>query len=88
LADGVGSSQDFLSIGGEWLMRYAITDEIWAAWEPLVQQAKTHKGDQPPVLSERMFFEAVLYLARTGIQLWDLPGEFGNRKLSLPCNPS
>lgn len=28
-------------------------------------------------MPERMFFEAVLYLARTGIPWRDLPGEFG-----------
>jgi putative transposase len=54
-----------------------LSDELWAAMEPLVRQAKTHKGGQPPVLPERMFFEALLYLGRTGIQLRDLPSEFG-----------
>ena len=51
-----------------------ITDGLWAAMEPLVNQAKRHKGGQPPVLPDRMFFEAVLYIARTGIPLRDLPG--------------
>ena len=54
-----------------------LTDELWAAMEPLVRRARTHKGGQPPVLSDRLFFEALLYLARTGIPLRDLPGEFG-----------
>lgn len=58
-------------------MRYMLTDELWAAMAPLVAAAKTHKGGQPPVLSERLFFEALLYLGRTGIPLRDLPGEFG-----------
>ena len=58
-------------------MRYMITDGLWAAMEPLVNQAKRHKGGQPPVLPDRMSFEAVLYLARAGIPLRDLPGEFG-----------
>jgi len=58
-------------------MRYMLTDELWDAMEPLVRAAKTHKGGQPPVLPERMFFEAVLYLGRTGVPLRDLPGEFG-----------
>ncbi|MBX6313061.1 MAG: transposase [Isosphaeraceae bacterium] len=35
--------------------------------QPLVDQAKRHKGGQPPVLPDRMFFETLLYLARTGI---------------------
>jgi transposase len=59
------------------IMRYMLTDERWAALEPLVQQAKTHRGGQPPKLCDRMFFEALLYLGRTGIPLRDLPSEFG-----------
>jgi transposase len=58
-------------------MRYMITDELWAAMAPLVAQAKRHQGGQPPVLPDRMFFEALLYLGRTGVPLRDLPGEFG-----------
>jgi putative transposase len=58
-------------------MRYMLTDELWAAMGPLVAQAKTHKGGQPPVLPDRLFFEALLYLGRTGVPLRDLPGEFG-----------
>jgi putative transposase len=53
------------------------SDAAWKIFEPLVEQAKQHKGGQPPVLSERMFFEAILYVARTGIPWRDLPGEFG-----------
>jgi len=54
-----------------------LTDERWAAMEPLVRQAKNHKGGQPPKVSDRLFFEALLYLGRTGIPLRDLPSEFG-----------
>lgn len=58
-------------------MRYRITDELWAAMEPLVARAKWYKGGQPPVLSDRDFFEALLDLARTGIPWRDLPAAFG-----------
>lgn len=58
-------------------MRYMITDELWAVMEPLVVEAKRYKGGQRPALPDRLFFEAVLYLARTGVPLRDLPGEFG-----------
>ena len=58
-------------------MRYMLTDELWAAMEPLAQKAKRHKGGQRPALAERDFFEALLYLARTGIPWRDLPSEFG-----------
>ena len=59
-------------------MRYMITDDHWAAMEPLVEAAKRHKGGQPPLLPDRDFFEALLYVARTGIPWRDLPAEFGN----------
>lgn len=58
-------------------MRYMLTDDLWAAMEPHVRQAKRHKGGQPPALPDRVFFEALLYLARTGIPWRDLPAEFG-----------
>jgi putative transposase len=54
-----------------------LTDPLWAALKPLVQKAKKHKGGQPPVLPDRMFFEALLFIARTGIPWRDLPAEFG-----------
>lgn len=53
------------------------TDELWAAMEPLVERAKWYRGGQPPGVSDRDFFEALLYLARTGIPWRDLPAEFG-----------
>ena len=58
-------------------MRYLITDELWLVMKPLVAAAKKHRGGQPPVMPDRLFFEALLYLGRTGIPLRDLPGEFG-----------
>ena len=58
-------------------MWYMITDPLWTAMAPLVQKAKRHRGGQPPVLPDRMFFEALLYIARTGIPWRDLPAEFG-----------
>lgn len=58
-------------------MRYLLTDERWAIFEPLVYQAKKHKGGPPPLVSDRLFFEAVFYWARTGIPWRDLPAEFG-----------
>jgi putative transposase len=54
-----------------------LSDELWVVMEPLVEKAKRYTCGQPPVLPERMFFEAVLYIARTGIPWRDLPSEFG-----------
>lgn len=59
-------------------MRYMLTDDLWAAMEPHVRQAKRHRGGKRPVLPDRMFFEALLYVARTGIPWRDLPAEFGS----------
>jgi transposase len=58
-------------------MRYLFTDELWAAFGPVAEKAKRYKCGQPPALPERAFFEALLYLARTGIPWRDLPAEFG-----------
>lgn len=58
-------------------MRYMLTDELWTVMGPLVRQSKTHKGGQPPKVDDRLFFEALLYLARTGVPWRDLPAEFG-----------
>jgi hypothetical protein len=38
-----------------------LTDDLWAALEPLVEGAKRHKGGQAPRLPDRSFFEALLY---------------------------
>ena len=59
-------------------MRYMLTDDLWAAMAPLVDAAKRHRGGQPSVLPDRQFFEALLYLARTGVAWRDLPAEFGS----------
>ena len=57
-------------------MRHTITDEIWAVLGPMVKECRSPLGPEPQ-LPDRMFFEAVLYWARTGIPWRDLPGEFG-----------
>ena len=59
-------------------MRHQITDDLWAAMAPLVARAEWYKGGQPPTLSDRDFFEALLYLARSDIPWRDLTSEFGN----------
>lgn len=58
-------------------MRTMLTDDLWATLEPLVTQARKHKCGASPKLAHRQFFEALLYIARTGIPWRDLPGDFG-----------
>ncbi len=53
------------------------TDAPWQEFGPAVDQAKRHRGGQKPKLPDRMFFEALLYIARTGIPWRDLPSDFG-----------
>src|SRR4051812_22801393 len=59
-------------------MRYLITDAIWDVLGPMVERCASPFGPEPD-LPDRMFFEAVLYRARTGCGWRDLPGEFGAR---------
>lgn len=59
-------------------MRYQFTDELWQHFEPHVRQAKKYKCGSAPLLSDRLFFEALLYWARTGVPWRDLPSEFGS----------
>lgn len=46
-------------------MRYLITEEIWDRFGPMVERCTSPLGPEPEI-SERMFFEAILYWARTG----------------------
>jgi transposase len=58
-------------------VRLLLTDEVWATIAAILATIKSRAGS-PPALSDRMFIEAVLYLARTGMPWRDLPAEFGH----------
>src|SRR4051812_8225640 len=58
-------------------MRYMLTDDLWDALRPLVRPAKRNRQGPKPKLPDRDVFEALLYLARTGVPWRDLPAEFG-----------
>ena len=55
-------------------VRLRLTDEIWSQLQPVVSSVKRKDG-RPPSLSDRLFIEAVLYIARTGVPWRDLPNE-------------
>jgi transposase len=59
------------------MQRHALTDVQWAKLQPLLprrpQGRKATKGD-------RLFVDAVIFRAKTGIQWRDLPERFGNWK--------
>src|SRR6059058_1821746 len=59
-------------------MRYVITDAIWAELGPLVERAKRSPAGAKPGVPERLFLEALLYRARTGVAWRDLPDAFGD----------
>jgi putative transposase len=69
---------ELITTSGTDAMRYMITDAMWTIMEPLVEGAKRHKGGQKPLIPDRQFFEGMLYIARTGNPLRDLPSEFGS----------
>jgi hypothetical protein len=47
-------------------LRLVITDALWAELESVLRTLKHYAGS-PPQLRDRLFIEAVLYQARTGI---------------------
>jgi transposase len=59
------------------MQRHALTDEQWARLQPLLPSRpagrKSTRGD-------RLFVDAVIFRAKTGIQWRDLPERFGNWK--------
>src|SRR5215471_20793284 len=57
-------------------VRLLLTDEAWAEIAPILTKLKSRAG-RPPVLSDRLFIEAVLYRARPGRPWRDLPKDFG-----------
>jgi transposase len=58
------------------VVRLVLTDAVWEELAEVLQSVKRPDG-RPAVLSDRMFIEAILYTARTGIPWRDLPGCFG-----------
>lgn len=57
------------------LSRYALTDEQWARIAELVPGKKTDSGRT--AVDNRLFVDAVIYVAKTGIPWRDLPAGFG-----------
>jgi transposase len=58
-------------------VRLLRTDEAWAEIAPILAR-RTSRAGSPPALSDRMFIEAVLSLARPGTPWRDLPADFGH----------
>jgi putative transposase len=58
-------------------VRLLLTDEAWEQMATILARIKQPAG-RPPELSDRMFIEAVLSVARTGIPWRDMPAECGH----------
>jgi putative transposase len=59
------------------MQRHALTDAQWARLQPLLpRRAQGRKS----TLGDRLFVDAVIFRARTGIQWRDLPERFGKWK--------
>ncbi|WP_048884136.1 transposase, partial [Komagataeibacter intermedius] len=56
--------------------RFILTDAQWAKMEPLCLGKKTDQGRSGK--DNRLFIEAVLWIARTGSPWRDLPTYFGH----------
>ena len=56
------------------MRRHALTDEQWARLKPILPKPK--RGPQS-TRGDRLFIDAVLYRAKTGIPWRDLPERFG-----------
>ena len=58
-------------------VRLLLTDEVWNQLSLILNEIKRKDGRRP-VINDRLFIEAILYIARTGIPYRDLPDEFGH----------
>jgi putative transposase len=58
-------------------MPFALTDDLWATLEPLVERAKRSRAGAPPGLPDRQFMAALLHLADSGCKWRQLPAEYG-----------
>src|ERR1700719_3139114 len=59
-------------------MRFVLSNPIWEVLAPLVEAAKHSRAGAKAQVPERLFIEAVLYRARTGLPWRDLPADFGD----------
>ena len=59
-----------------WMARFILTDAQWAKMEPHCLGKRTDPGRSGG--DNRLFIEAILWIARTGSPWRDLPAFFGN----------
>jgi transposase len=59
------------------MQRHALTDEQWARVQPLLP---TRAPGRKATRGDRLFLDAVIFRAKTGVPWRDLPERFGNWK--------
>ncbi len=58
-------------------MRKMLTNAMWDLMRPHIRPTGLHRCGAKPETSDRVFLEALLYIARTGCPWRDLPARFG-----------
>ena len=58
-------------------MRKMLTNALWDVIRPHVRPTGRQRCGAKPQVSDRVFLEALLYIARTGCPWRDLPAQFG-----------
>lgn len=56
---------------------WSVSDEFWEQVKPLIPPAASHAKGGRPRMDDRLAFEAMIYVLRTGIQWNALPRELG-----------
>lgn len=59
--------------------RHELNDTEWSRLEPLLPVERGRRG-RPSELSNRVFMNSILYIAKTGVPWRDLPERFGQWK--------
>jgi putative transposase len=54
-----------------------VDDALWALWAPILKSEKARKKPGRPRRDDRVIFDGLIWLARTGAQWSQLPREFG-----------
>ncbi len=67
--------------------RHELSDQEWSRLEPLLPAEKGRPG-RPVTLSNRVFLNAIFYIAKTGVPWRDLPERFGPWKTVTRGSPA
>ena len=60
------------------MKRHHLTDSQWELFSPYLQRKRKSKAGRPQIVNDRVSFEGVLWILRTGAPWRALPSEFGH----------